>query len=123
MNKKKIDQQRKLLLALKTKILNSSLLKSNEDLIVAQDDLPDEGDLASVVINQEVSFEIRNREFEKLRAIETALAKIENGTYGICEECDEKIKTKRLEKQPWATLCINHAEEQEREKEKYTKII
>ncbi|RLA61664.1 MAG: conjugal transfer protein TraR [Epsilonproteobacteria bacterium] len=120
---KKIDpkKQRELLLNLRSEILNSGILKSKEDLTVTSDDLADEGDLASVVVNQEVSFEIRNREFEKLRAVENALAKIENGTYGLCEECDEKIKIKRLEKQPWATLCITHAEEKEREQQKFSR--
>jgi len=121
MKKNEIKKRKELLLSLRAEILNSGILRSKEDLTVTSDDLADEGDLASVIVNQEVSFEIRNREFEKLRAIENALAKMENGTYGLCEECDEKIKDKRLEKQPWATLCISHAEEKERELQKFTR--
>ena len=121
MKKADLKKQRELLLSLRAEILNSGILKSKEDLTVTSDDLADEGDLASVVVTQEISFEIRNREFEKLRAIENALGKIENGTYGLCEECDEKIKDKRLEKQPWAILCITHAEEKERELGKFSR--
>ncbi|TDJ08157.1 MAG: TraR/DksA family transcriptional regulator [Deltaproteobacteria bacterium] len=121
MKKTELKKQKEILLSLRAEILNSGILKSKEDLTVTSDDLADEGDLAAVVVNQEISFEIRNREFEKLRAIENALGKIENGTYGLCEECDERIKDKRLKKQPWAVLCINHAEEKERELQKFSR--
>ena len=44
-----------------------------------------------------------------------ALEKISDGSYGHCEDCEEEISFKRLENQPWAELCITHAEEKERE--------
>lgn len=103
------------LLKAKTKILNGGILRSNEDLHISSDDLPDEADLANSVINQQVTFNIRHREISKLRSIDEALYRVEQGTYGCCEECDEPIATKRLETQPWASLCIDHAEEAERD--------
>ena len=96
-------------------ILNKGMLKSKEGLSVASEDLPDEADLANNIIQQEVSFNIREMELNKLRLIEEALNKIESGTYGQCDECDSEIKHKRLENQPWANLCLAHAEEKERE--------
>lgn len=96
-------------------ILNGGILKSNEDLAISTDDLADETDLASNVINQQVTFNMRNRELKKLRDIEAALNRIENNSYGQCDDCDEDISRKRLEKQPWAELCITHAEEREKE--------
>jgi len=120
-NKKELKGYKEALLTLKTQILNSGLLKSKEDLTISSDDLAEEGDLASVMVNQELSFGIRKWELEKLRAIENALLRIEDGTYGCCEECDVEIKAKRLEKQPWTTLCIDHAEERERESERFSK--
>lgn len=116
MDKKSLDMYKKMLLQLKTDILNGSILKNTEDLTVSPDDLPDETDLAASVINQQVSFHIRHKEIEKLRQIEEALQRIEDGTYGICEECDEEISSKRLENYPWTALCIVHAEEKERRK-------
>jgi DnaK suppressor protein len=121
MNKKDLKHYKETLLLLKTQILNSGILKSKEDLTISSDDLSEEGDLASVTINQELSFGIREWELEKLRAIENALYRIEEGSYGHCEECDQEIKAKRLEKQPWATLCIDHAEERERENQRFSK--
>ncbi len=115
MKKAKLQEFKENLLKHKLKILSHGTLRQSDDLVISSDDLPDEADLAANVINQQVTFDLRRREHEKLRAIEMALAKIEDGTYGLCEECDEPISEKRLEKQPWANLCITHAEEQERE--------
>lgn len=121
MDKKTTEKFKKLLLETKTKILNGGILRSNEDLHISSDDLPDEADLANSVINQQVTFNIRQREISKLRWIDEALHRIEQGTFGYCEECDEAIGMKRLENQPWTTLCIEHAEEAERD-QKYGKI-
>ena len=121
MEKSILEKYRKVLLQHKTNILNGSILKSNEDLCVSSEDLPDEADLATNVINQQVSFNMRERELSKLRAIDEALYRIEEGTYGLCEECDEHIGDKRLEKQPWTSLCITHAEEKEREEQRFGK--
>ena len=122
MTTKELDLHKQKLLQLKQNILNSGILKLGEDLCVSSDDLADETDHATNVINQHVSFSIRNRELQKLRAIEAALQRIQDGSYGICEDCDENIEFSRLKNQPWATLCIVHAEEREREHSRYTAL-
>ena len=119
MDKKFLEAQKQRLLLLKQQILNGGLLKSSEDLTVSSDDLPDEADLATSVINQQVTFNIRSRELRKLRLIEGALQRIEDKTYGYCLDCDEEIAKVRMQKQPWTCLCIVHAEEREREKQKF----
>ena len=120
--KTKMEKFKTLLLQAKVKIVNGGI-RSNDDLTVSPDDLSDEADLATSVINQQVTFNMRQRELVKLKAIEEALYRIEQGIYGHCEECDEGIGEKRLENQPWTTLCITHAEEQERENLKFTKAV
>ncbi|MBT3586932.1 MAG: TraR/DksA family transcriptional regulator [Halobacteriovoraceae bacterium] len=120
MNKTFIKKQKELLLSLKSKILNGGILRSTEDLAVSPEDLPDEADLATSVINQQVTFNIRQRELSKLRSVEEALHRVQEGTYGHCEECEEAIAVKRLENQPWANLCITHAEEEERQKGRFS---
>ncbi|MCK5884035.1 MAG: TraR/DksA family transcriptional regulator [Bacteriovoracaceae bacterium] len=114
MNKKQLEEFKEILLKEKTKIMNGGILTAAEDLHVSADDLADEGDLANTVINQQVTFSLRNREMIKLRSIEEALMRINDGTYGQCDDCGEPIGEKRLASQPWATLCIEHAEEHER---------
>jgi DnaK suppressor protein len=49
---------------------------------------------------------ISNNDLKLLKDIDNSLDKIVNGTYGICEECDEKINEKRLEANPVARYCI-----------------
>jgi DnaK suppressor protein len=115
MKKKQIEAYKKKLLELKQDILNDTYTQNTEDLKISTDDLADEGDIAASVINQHVSFGLRDRNINKLRKIEEALYRVNDGTYGLCEECDEPIAEKRLERQPFATLCITHAEELERE--------
>lgn len=51
--------------------------------------------------------------------IELALRKIDEGTFGICEECDEPISQKRLAARPEAPLCIQCKEAQEKEEAVY----
>jgi DnaK suppressor protein len=122
MTKAQLKELKEVLLKKKTEILNGGILTSNEDLHVSSEDLPDEADLASSVINQQISFNIRQRELDKLRAIDEALYRIDDGSYGQCEECDEEIAFKRLKTQPFTSLCITHAEEKEREDQRFQRI-
>ena len=77
-------------------------------------DLPDEMDLASSEYLQSFTFRLRGREKVFLDKIEKALAKIEDGSFGVCEECGEEVSVKRLEARPETTLCIRCKEDQER---------
>ncbi len=74
----------------------------------------DQADQASAETDRE--FEVINRERARglISRIDLALGRIENGTYGYCEETDEPISLKRLEAQPIATLSIEAQERQER---------
>ncbi len=115
MDKKQLEQFKVLLLKHRQQILNSGMVNNSQDLHVSQEDLSDETDLASSLVSQQISVSIRERELLKLKRIDFALDRIAEGTYGHCEECDDEIGLKRLENQPWAELCIFHAEEKERE--------
>ncbi len=115
MDKKKLEHFKAILLKERQRILNGSIINNSEDLHVSEEDLSDETDLASSLISQQISCSIRDREFVKLRRIDMALERVQDGTYGHCEDCDEEIGLKRLENQPWTELCIVHAEERERE--------
>ncbi len=105
MDKKKLDQFKALLLKHRQQILNGGLLNNSEDLHISEEDLSDETDLATSMINQQISCSIRDREIFKLRRIDQALERVQDGTYGHCQECDDEIGMKRLENQP----CPNSA--------------
>lgn len=115
MDKKKVEHFRELLLKQRQQILNIGLLNKSEDLYVSEEDLSDETDLATSLVQQQINCTIRDREYFKLKRIDAALDRIQEGTYGHCADCDEEIPHKRLENQPWTELCIQHAEERERE--------
>lgn len=109
-----LEQQRELLLKLKQEVLNK-LSSQTEDLQVSPDQTVEDGDQAQTYLNQNVSFGLRERDILRLREIEAALYRLDDGSYGICEETDEPIGEKRLEKMPWARLSIGAAEQIERE--------
>lgn len=90
-----------------------------EDMTLDANDLPDEMDLASSEYLQSFTFRLRGREKAFLEKIEHALAKIQDNTFGICEECGEEISIKRLEARPETTLCIKCKEDQERLEKDY----
>jgi DnaK suppressor protein len=115
MDKKKVEYFKNKLLEARSQILNSGILSNFEDLYINSDEISDEADLATSTVAQQVSFSIREKEMNKLRRIDAALERIEEGTYGFCVESGDEIELKRLETQPWAEWCLEVAEEKERE--------
>ncbi|HJZ86253.1 MAG TPA: TraR/DksA C4-type zinc finger protein [Polyangia bacterium] len=119
MKKKDLKRFREILLAKKAAILKNAKRTLSEDMALDSDDLPDEMDLASSEYLQSFTFRLRGREKTFLKKIDHALAKIEDGTFGICEDCEEPISAKRLEARPETTLCIRCKEDQERIEKAY----
>src|SRR4249920_4073157 len=91
-----------------------------QDMTLDTDDLPDEMDLASSEYLQSFTFRLRGREKAFLDKIQKAIDKIDNGTFGVCDDCGDKISVKRLEARPETTLCIRCKEDQERVEKDFT---
>lgn len=72
-------------------------------------------DAAAKEADYKLTLRARNREFKLLKKIDEAISRIDNGTYGYCEETGEPIGIKRLEARPIATLTIEAQERHERE--------
>jgi len=113
-----LKNQKEKLLMLKQEILNSMRTKIDDDILVSPDQTVEDGDQAQTYLSQNVTFGLREREIKRLREVEAALDRLERGTYGVCEETDEPIGKKRLEKMPWTRLSIEAAEALEREMSK-----
>jgi RNA polymerase-binding protein DksA len=75
----------------------------------------DERDRADAERTHEVSILISARDKEKLLAIEGALEKIREGTYGVCEDCGDEIGSGRLKAMPLARLCVSCQSQMEKE--------
>ena len=81
----------------------------------------DEADQTVRVLNESEVLNQHDRIRKQLFEIEQALARIENGAYGICEETDEYIESDRLKAIPWTRLSIEGAEIRESMRRKYAR--
>jgi DnaK suppressor protein len=115
MNKAQLKKFKNLLLVKRERIIRKAQQTLSEDMTLDANELPDEMDLASTEYLQSFTFRLRGREKTFLDKIQKALAKIEDGSFGLCESCESPISLKRLEARPETTLCIKCKEEQERD--------
>jgi DnaK suppressor protein len=75
--------------------------------VVARLDVPsDEGDLSQQHHEEWIFLNRNTIDIKLLREISDALLRIEQGTYGVCLECEEPISVKRLDAVPWARYCV-----------------
>jgi RNA polymerase-binding protein DksA len=72
------------------------------------------GDVATATFDREMASTLEDNSTHVLVAIDAALARIEEGTFGLCERCGKPMDPERLEALPWATLCIEDKRKQER---------
>jgi len=75
---------------------------------------PDLTDRASLETERSIELRTRDRERKLISKIDAALLRIEDGSYGFCEETDEPISIRRLEARPIATLSLEAQERHER---------
>ena len=113
MNERQREYFRKKLIAWKEDILK----ESRETLANLQNDSenhPDIADRASSETDRSIELRSRDRQRKLISKIDAAMARIEEGTYGFCEETGEPISIKRLDARPIATLSIEAQERHER---------
>ena len=84
-----------------------------EDLTDSNEMFADPADRASAESDRAFTLRIRDRERRLIRKIQAAMQRIEDGSYGICEECGEDISIPRLKARPVTKLCINCKSRQE----------
>jgi DnaK suppressor protein len=71
-------------------------------------------DIATHTYDRELDSTLEESEGQHLAHVDAALKRIEDGTYGICENCGNPIGAERLEAMPWVTLCIDCKRKAER---------
>ena len=72
------------------------------------------GETATATLDREIDYTLEGNSHGILSAIDEALARMDEGTYGICRRCGRPIGEERLEAIPWATLCIDDKRRDER---------
>lgn len=102
----KIKAARRALLEMRKKLLSEGLGKSLPEDLARSSGIGDEGDRADTERTHEFSILLSTRDKEKVLAIDEALEKVDEGTYGVCEECGDEIAAGRLKAMPLAKMCI-----------------
>jgi DnaK suppressor protein len=98
------------------------LAESSETIRHLQEDTvaqPDLADRASTETDRAIELRTRDRERKLISKIDEALRRIDDGTYGYCEETGEPIGVRRLEARPIATLSLEAQERHERRERVY----
>jgi DnaK suppressor protein len=121
MNKPDMNGYKELLLGLRARLrgdvsqmADSALKKSRSEANGDLSTMPIHmADIGSDNFEQEFTLSLMENEGVTLEQIESSLERIEEGTYGQCEECGVKIPKARLTAIPYATLCVRCAEQQE----------
>jgi len=80
-----------------------------------KDEGMDTYDLASEERDREINFILSDRERVKIKQIDDALARMDEGAYGVCESCGLEVAEERLEAMPFTRLCRDCQQDQERE--------
>lgn len=83
---------------------------------------PDLNDRASVEVETTLELRTRDRYRKLIEKIDNALTRVEDGTYGYCEETGEPIGVQRLEARPVATLCIEAQERHEQYEKQHVEL-
>jgi len=108
--KKKLQDE----LVSRRRVLMNALKSGQADKRRGDDDGPlDLADTATELRNQEFNYSVSEKERAELAGIDEALVRIEEGVFGECEECGEKITEARLKAILWAPLCIECQEKKE----------
>ena len=118
MNERQREYFKRKLLVWKDEILQ----ESRETLLVLQsenENHPDIADRASSETDRAIELRARDRQRKLISKIEAALARIDEGVYGYCEETGEPISLRRLDARPIATLSIEAQERHERREKVY----
>lgn len=107
MKKERREYFKKKLLGIREDILSKAKKLQEDTYTLGTDGIQDMADAASNSYNADILMSISDNDLRLLKEIDNALDKIANGTYGICEECEEIINEKRLEANPVARYCIS----------------
>jgi len=110
-----LKQAKETLLDMKTRMLRGIRDDMKEDREGEKDDGRDTYDVASEERDREINYLLTDRDRGKVQSIDQALERIEEGTYGICENCEGEITNERLKAMPFTRLCVQCQSERETE--------
>jgi RNA polymerase-binding protein DksA len=121
-NKKELSEYKKIILKIKEKVVGDIKHISEDTLKKSQKDASGDisgytyhmADVATDTYDREFSLGLASNEQKALYELDDALKRIEEGTFGICEECKSIMTKTRLKAVPYARLCVKCQEKRER---------
>ncbi len=114
MNEKEVKLLTEKLKAWKEELIHEAT-RTVDGMTTEKAQFADPTDRASMETDRNFQLRIRDRERKLISKIDEALKRVEEGTFGLCDQCGEDIEFKRLEARPVATLCIECKTIQEEE--------
>ena len=114
MNQRQLKAFQELLAARRQELLDEAE-RTVGGMTDGKENFPDPTDRATLEANRNALLRIRDRERKLISKIDDALARIGDGSYGVCESCTGSIGMERLKARPVTTLCINCKSDQEAE--------
>ena len=113
------EHYRALLLEARARVAGAADYMRVEAAVSPDDEgeLPSEtnlADQATDLLEREIDWTLEENAEQLLAEIDSALARIDEGTYGLCVRCGKPIDADRLEALPWATLCLDDKRKEER---------
>jgi len=117
MRRRELNTFRKLLHERRHELL-AEALRTVDGMGETDEQFPDPTDRASLEDNRNLMLRIRDRERKLISKIDEALGRIDDGSYGKCEECGSEIGIARLKARPVTTLCIDCKSLQEAQERK-----
>lgn len=118
MNERQLEHFRRILLAWKRELMEE-VDRTVHHMQDEASNFPDPNDRATQESDFGLELRTRDRERKLLKKIDSALERIDDGSYGFCEETGEEIGLKRLEARPVATLCVEAQERRELAERQY----
>ena len=107
MNEEELQEIRKNLLRMREELLAEADKAYEASQSLGKDGVPDIGDMSSNSYNQEVLMNLSEAQRGRVRDIDAALERMDQGVYGLCARCEEDIPARRMEVRPFSRYCVD----------------
>lgn len=107
MDKQQLQKIKETLLRMRQELLAEVQEKYAASRELSESNLPDLADVSSNAYSRELLLNLSEAQHRQMRDIDAALARLEQGEYGICANCGEEISPRRMEVRPISRYCID----------------
>ncbi len=107
MEEEELAEIRAHLLQVRNEVLAESERAYAASQSLGKDGVPDIGDMSSNSYNQEVLMNLSETQRSRVRDIDAALERMDEGVYGLCIRCEEEIAARRMEVRPFSRYCVD----------------